>query len=47
MGSAGKHLASGERSLLDAFQIAAQSVELEEIGALVPFSTFILLLKVF
>ncbi|WP_414571185.1 BREX system P-loop protein BrxC [Nostoc sp. CCY 9925] len=40
MGSAGKHLASGERSLLDAFQVASQAVAGEPLGVLVPFHTF-------
>ena len=47
MGSAGKHLASGERSLLDAFQIAAQTVADESIGTLVPFHTFYLAIEGF
>ncbi|MEH2291722.1 BREX system P-loop protein BrxC [Nostoc sp.] len=40
MGSAGKHLASGERSLLDAFQVASLAVAREPLGVLVPFHTF-------
>lgn len=40
MGSAGKHLASGERSLLDAFQVASQAVAEKPLGVLVPFHTF-------
>ena len=40
MGSAGKHLASGERSLLDAFQVAAQAVAGKSLGTIVPFHTF-------
>ncbi len=40
MGSAGKHLASGERSLLDAFQVAAQAVAEQPLDVLVPFHTF-------
>ena len=40
MGSAGKHLASGERSLLDAFQIASQEIAAKNLGVLVPFHTF-------
>ncbi|MEM6753033.1 MAG: BREX system P-loop protein BrxC [Cyanobacteria bacterium P01_C01_bin.38] len=40
MGSAGKHLASGERSLLDAFQIASKEVAKENLGVLVPFHIF-------
>lgn len=47
MGSAGKHLASGERSLLDAFQIAAKDVAKEEVGALVPFHKFYLAIEGF
>jgi hypothetical protein len=47
MGSAGKHLASGERSLLDAFQISAQSVGEQAIGKLVPFHTFYLAIEGF
>ncbi|AFY73453.1 hypothetical protein Syn7502_01364 [Synechococcus sp. PCC 7502] len=40
IGAAGKHLAMGERSLLDAFQIAAKSFAEHEIGILVPFQRF-------
>ncbi|MEL7357891.1 MAG: BREX system P-loop protein BrxC [Cyanobacteria bacterium J06560_6] len=47
MGSAGKHLASGERSLLDAFQIAAKAVADQPVGALVPFHTFYLAIEGF
>ncbi|MEO1182279.1 MAG: BREX system P-loop protein BrxC, partial [Cyanobacteria bacterium J06636_28] len=47
MGSAGKHLASGERSLLDAFQIAAKAVADESLGVLVPFHTFYLAIEGF
>jgi Family of unknown function (DUF6079) len=47
MGSAGKHLASGERSLLDAFQIAAQTVAEQPIKTLVPFYTFYLAIEGF
>ena len=36
VGATGKHLAMGERSMLDAFQTAAKSVSSKEIGALVP-----------
>jgi hypothetical protein len=39
-GAAGKHLAMGERSLLDAFQIAAKDVAHSETGVLVPFDRF-------
>jgi len=42
MGAAGKHLASGERSLLDAFQVAAQAVAHGHNDILVPFHTFYL-----
>lgn len=38
--SSGRHLASGERSLLDAFQDAAQAYGDETIGVLVPFHRF-------
>ncbi|MBW4478483.1 MAG: BREX system P-loop protein BrxC [Tolypothrix brevis GSE-NOS-MK-07-07A] len=40
MGSAGKHLASGERSLLDAFQVASKEISNSSLGVLVPFHTF-------
>ena len=39
-GAAGKHLAMGERSLLDAFQIAAKDFANREVGVLVPFERF-------
>lgn len=39
-GNAGKHLASGERSMLSGFQESAQSIEMEENTALVPFWRF-------
>ena len=39
-GAAGKHLAMGERSLLDAFQIAAKGFANSETGVLVPFNLF-------
>lgn len=39
-GSSGKHLASGERSMLSGFQEAAQDVEENGVGTLVPFSLF-------
>ncbi len=39
-GAAGKHLAMGERSLLDAFQIAAKDFANREVGVLVPFDRF-------
>lgn len=47
MGSSGKHLASGERSLLDAFQIAGKQVCDQEVGILVPFYTFYLAIEGF
>ena len=46
-GAAGKHLAMGERSLLDAFQIASISVSKSEIGVLVPFDRFYLAIEGF
>jgi len=39
-GATGKHLAMGERSLLDAFQSAAKQVKDQAIGALIPFYCF-------
>ncbi|PLA74870.1 BREX system P-loop protein BrxC [Hydrogenovibrio sp. SC-1] len=39
-GATGKHLAMGERSLLDAFQSAAKQISLEQAGALIPFDRF-------
>ncbi|MGY3777717.1 BREX system P-loop protein BrxC [Isobaculum melis] len=39
-GSAGKHLADGERNLLEAIQQAAISYQDKEIGVLVPFQNF-------
>lgn len=47
MGAAGKHLASGERSLLDAFQVAAQAVAHQPSNILVPFHTFYLAIEGF
>jgi hypothetical protein len=47
MGAAGKHLAEGERSLLDAFQIASKKVAGENLGALVPFHRFYLAVEGF
>ncbi len=50
MGSAGKHLASGERSLLDAFQIAAKHLgdqPLNPQSPLIPFHTFYLAIEGF
>lgn len=40
VGATGAHLAYGERSMLDAFQMAALSVAGKEIGALVPLHAF-------
>jgi hypothetical protein len=39
-GATGKHLAMGERSLLDAFQSAAKQVKDHDIGVLIPFYCF-------
>ncbi len=39
-GATGKHLAMGERSLLDAFQSAARQVKDDDIGVLIPFYCF-------
>lgn len=39
-GATGLHLARGERSMLDAFQMGAMSISDEEIGKLVPFYSF-------
>ena len=39
-GATGKHLAMGERSLLDAFQSAAKQVKDQDIGVLIPFYCF-------
>ncbi|KPM01483.1 BREX system P-loop protein BrxC [Vibrio splendidus] len=39
-GATGKHLSRGERSLLDAFQNAAQQVKADGIGTLIPFYRF-------
>ncbi len=39
-GATGKHLAMGERSLLDAFQSAAKQVKAQDIGVLIPFYCF-------
>lgn len=39
-GASGKHLSEGERSLLSAFQESAIKYMKEEIGILIPFSTF-------
>jgi hypothetical protein len=40
VGATGLHLAKGERSMLDAFQGAAKSVALNEVGVLVPLYEF-------
>ena len=40
VGATGAHLAYGERSMLDAFQMAAKSVSDQNIGVLVPFHSF-------
>ncbi len=40
VGATGLHLARGERSMLDAFQSAAQSVALKDVGLLVPLYEF-------
>ena len=40
VGATGAHLAYGERSMLDAFQMAAMSVAGKDIGALVPMHAF-------
>ena len=47
MGAAGKHLASGERSLLDAFQVSARAVANQPSNVLVPFHTFYLAIEGF
>ena len=39
-GATGLHLSRGERSILDAFQSAAQTVALDEVGVLVPLYEF-------
>lgn len=39
-GATGKHLAMGERSLLDAFQNAAKQIKDKELNVLVPFYSF-------
>jgi hypothetical protein len=39
-GAAGKNLAEGERSMLDAFQTAAQSLKDADLGVLAPFHLF-------
>ena len=40
MGASGKHLASGERSMLDAFKIASQALQQQPLGTLAPFHLF-------
>jgi hypothetical protein len=40
MGASGRHLASGERSMLDAFRIAALKVKDSSLGTLAPFHLF-------
>ncbi|MEB5477559.1 BREX system P-loop protein BrxC [Acinetobacter pollinis] len=40
VGATGAHLAYGERSMLDAFQMAANAIATNEIGTLVPFHRF-------
>ena len=40
VGASGAHLAYGERSMLDAFQIAGMAVAHKEVGALVPMHSF-------
>ncbi len=40
VGATGAHLAYGERSMLDAFQMAAKEISNQEIGALVPMHRF-------
>lgn len=40
VGATGSHLAYGERSMLDAFQMAALSIKNQPIGALVPMHSF-------
>ncbi|RLA49343.1 MAG: BREX system P-loop protein BrxC [Gammaproteobacteria bacterium] len=40
VGATGAHLAYGERSMLDAFQMAAKSIANESVGALIPMHRF-------
>lgn len=40
VGATGAHLAYGERSMLDAFQMAAMSIAGKDVGALVPMHSF-------
>lgn len=39
-GASGKHLAAGERSMLDSFQLALQQMSKQSLGVLVPFHAF-------
>lgn len=39
-GASGKHLSQGERSMLEAFQMAAQAQDGRALGSLVPFNAF-------
>jgi hypothetical protein len=39
-GASGKHLSQGERSMLDAFQLALRQLESKPFGSLAPFYTF-------
>lgn len=40
VGATGAHLAYGERSMLDAFQMAANAIATDEVGTLIPFHRF-------
>jgi len=40
VGATGAHLAFGERSMLDAFQMAANAIAVKEVGALIPMHRF-------
>src|SRR5262249_13318559 len=40
VGATGLHLARGERSMLDAFQTAAKTLSVNEVGVLVPLYEF-------
>lgn len=40
IGATGKHLSSGERSMIDGFQSAAKSLDKSDVGALAPFYLF-------
>jgi hypothetical protein len=46
-GATGMHLARGERSMLDAFQSAAKTVSIHEVGVLVPLYDFYLSIESF